>query len=294
MRGQHGDGVREAGRARGRLYVVATPIGNLADISLRALDVLRAAGAIFAEDTRVTRALLAHHGIDAKPHALHARNEARAAGAVVEALAAGDDVALVSDAGTPGISDPGAYVVQLARRAGAQVVPIPGPSALAAALSVSGTQGPFAFLGFLPAKRAARRRALEAWREFPHALVLYEAPHRILECVEDLAGVLGGARAIVIARELTKLFETVHACALADAREWLAADPNRQRGEFVLVVAGAARAPDDRAEARRVLAALLTELPVKTAVRLAATITGVPRNALYPIALELATEPERT
>ena len=274
--------------------MVATPIGNLADISQRALDVLRSADAIFAEDTRVTRALLAHHAIGARPRALHAHNEARAASAILDALAAGDDVARVSDAGTPGISDPGAHVVQLARRAGAQVVPIPGPSALAAALSVSGTQGPFAFVGFLPAKRAARRRALEDWREFPHALVIYEAPHRILECVEDLAGVLGGDREIVIARELTKMFESVHACSLADAHEWLARDPNRQRGEFVLIVAGASRAPGDHVEARRVLAALLAELPVKTSVQVAATITGASRNVLYPIALELAKERERT
>jgi len=287
MRGQHGEGAREREGQRGRLYVVATPIGNLADISLRALDVLRSVDAIFAEDTRVTRALLGHHGIEAKPRALHAHNEERAAREVLDTLAAGRDVALVSDAGTPGISDPGARVVRLALAADTDVVPIPGASALAAALSVSGQQGPFAFLGFLPAKGAARRRMLENWRSFPHALVLYEAPHRILECVTDLADALGGGRDVVIARELTKLFESVHACRLADAHEWLAADSNRQRGEFVLIVSGAPVVEDDHAEARRVLAALLAELPVKTAVKLAATITGAPRNALYAMALEL-------
>ncbi len=287
MRGQHGEGASEREAGRGRLYVVATPIGNLADISLRALDVLRSVDAIFAEDTRVTRALLGHHGIAAKPRALHAHNEERAARAVLAALEAGSDVALVSDAGTPGISDPGARVVHLALAAGKDVVPIPGASALAAALSVSGTQGPFAFLGFLPSKGAVRRSALALWRDFPHALVLYEAPHRILECMVDLTDVLGGERGVVIARELTKLFESVHACRLADAQAWLAADANRQRGEFVLIVSGAPPADDDLAEARRVLAALLTELPVKTAVKVAATITDAPRNALYAIALEL-------
>jgi len=288
MRGEHGEGVRAGDKVRGRLYVVATPIGNLADISLRALEVLRTVDAIFAEDTRVTRTLLGHHGIVAKPKPLHAHNEERASHEVLDALEAGRNVAIVSDAGTPGISDPGARVVHLAVAAGMDVVPIPGASALAAALSVSGTQGPFAFLGFLPQKRASRRRALEQWRDFPHALVLYEAPHRILECIEDLADVLGDARDLVIARELTKMFESVHACPLADAHAWLNADANRQRGEFVLIVSGAPTREDDDAEARRVLAALLAELPVKTAVKLAATITGAPRNALYAAALELA------
>jgi len=267
--------------------VVATPIGNLGDISLRALDVLRSADAIFAEDTRVTRALLGHHGIAAKPRSLHAHNEERAAREVLDALAAGRDVALVSDAGTPGISDPGARVVQLALAAGTDVVPIPGASALAAALSVSGLQGPFVFLGFLPAKPALRRRTLERWRNFPDALVLYEAPHRILECVADLRDVLGGERRLVIARELTKLHESVHAMPLADARSWLAADANRQRGEFVLIVSGALVVDDDHTEARRVLGMLLSELPVRTAVKLAAAITGAPRNTLYAAALEL-------
>jgi 16S rRNA (cytidine1402-2'-O)-methyltransferase len=273
--------------------VVATPIGNLADISRRALDVLRAVDVIFAEDTRVTRALLAHYDIDARPRALHANNEERAAHDVLDALETGRDVAIVSDAGTPGISDPGARAVRLARESGADVAPIPGASALAAALSVSGVQGPFAFLGFLPARRGARRKALEHWRDFPHALVLYEAPHRILECVADLVDELGGARDVVIARELTKLFESVHACRLGDASAWLAADANRQRGEFVLVVSGAPAARHDGAETRRVLEALLAELPVKTAVKVAAQITGASRNALYAAALELQKARER-
>jgi 16S rRNA (cytidine1402-2'-O)-methyltransferase len=283
MRGEH----REAGEGRGRLYVVATPIGNLADITLRALDVLRNADVVCAEDTRTTGKLLRHHGIDARLKAVHAHNEARAAGEITALLAAGRDVALVTDAGTPGISDPGALIVAAVRDAGFEVVPIPGASALAAALSVSGLHGPFAFIAFLPARAAARRSALAHWRDFPHALVFYEAPHRIVDCVADLAQVLGESRRIVIGRELTKLYESVHECALGEARAWLEADADRQRGEFVLIVSGAA--PRDEAvsaEARRVLAALLAEMPVKSAVRLAAEITGAPRNALYAIALE--------
>lgn len=267
--------------------MVATPIGNLADITLRALEVLRAADVVCAEDTRTTAKLLRHHGIDARLKAVHAHNEARAAAELTALLGAGQDVALVTDAGTPGISDPGALIVAAVRAAGFATVPVPGASALAAALSVSGVPGPFAFIGFLPAKAAARRGALARWREFPHALVVYEAPHRILDCIADLAQVLGGERRIVIGRELTKVYESVHECALGEAGPWLEADPDRQRGEFVLVVSGAAPSAEAvSAEARRVLTALLAELPLKSAVRLAAEITGAPRNALYAIALE--------
>lgn len=267
--------------------MVATPIGNLADVTLRALEVLRAADVVCAEDTRTTANLLRHHGIEARLKAVHAHNETRAAGEIARLLAEGRDVALVTDAGTPGISDPGAVVVAAVRAAGYETVPVPGASALAAALSVSGLQGPFAFLGFLPAKAAARDAALARWRDFEHALVLYEAPHRIVASVAALAATLGPGRRIVIGRELTKRFESVHECALGEAVAWLEADPDRRRGEFVLVVSGAP--PGDEAvpaEARRVLAALLAELPVKSAVRLAAEITGAPRNALYAIALE--------
>jgi 16S rRNA (cytidine1402-2'-O)-methyltransferase len=283
MSGEHG----EAGR--GKLYVVATPIGNLRDITLRAIDTLRAVDTVFAEDTRHTQRLLAHHGIAAKLAALHEHNERAAARALLRLLAAGRDVALVTDAGTPGISDPGALAVAAARAAGFAVVPIPGPSAGVAALSVAGLPGPFAFVGFLPPKPAARRGALGEWRDFPHTLVFYEAPHRVLECVDDLAAVLGGERTVVLARELTKAFETVHVGPLGAARAWLEADPNRVRGEFVVLVAGAAPEADARArEGERVLGRLLAALPVKTAVRLAAEITGASRNALYDKALTLA------
>jgi len=274
--------------------VVATPIGNLGDITLRALDTLRAVDSVFAEDTRDARRLLAHHGVAAKLAPLHEHNERAAARAMLRLLAAGRDVALVTDAGTPGISDPGAAAVAEVRAAGFDVVPIPGPSAGVAALSVAGLPGPFAFAGFLPAKPAARRRALAAWRDFPHTLVFYEAPHRILESVADLAAVLGGGRTVVLARELTKVFESVHVCPLAEASEWLAADPDRVRGEFVVLVSGAPEASDERGrEGERVLVRLLEALPVKTAVRLAAEITGAPRNALYDKALELRLPPRR-
>ncbi len=268
--------------------MVATPIGNLADITLRALEVLRAVDTVFAEDTRDARRLLAHHGIAARLAALHEHNERRVSLAIQRLLALGRDVALVTDAGTPGISDPGALAVAAARAAGFESVPIPGPSAATAALSVAGLPGPFAFVGFLPAKGGARRQALERWRAFGHTLVFYEAPHRILACLDDLAAVLGPERAVVLARELTKMFETVHACALGEAGEWLRADPNRQRGEFVVIVSGAPAADDRAAEGERVLRRLLDELPLKTAVRLAAQITGAPRNALYTRALARA------
>jgi 16S rRNA (cytidine1402-2'-O)-methyltransferase len=285
-------GGREGGS--GGLYVVATPIGNLDDITFRAVAVLRAADVVFAEDTRTTQHLLAHHGIRARLKSLHEHNEAVAGEAVIAALDAGETVAIVSDAGTPGISDPGASVVARVLEAGHRVVPVPGASALTAAMSASGVAGPFAFLGFLPAKPSQRRKMIEAWRTFGHAMVLYEAPHRIVECVDDLASVLGEARRVVIARELTKLFESIHACALGEARAWLEGDANRQRGEFVLVVAGAPAAADaDAASRDRVLRALLAELPLSQAVKLAAEITGGRRNELYDRALELDRESAR-
>lgn len=291
---QAGSGHGDAARGGGRLYVVATPIGNLADVGLRALEVLRSVDTVFAEDTRATSHLLAHHGVRAQLAALHEHNEREAARALVRLLAAGRDAALVSDAGTPGISDPGAIAVAAARAAGFAVVPVPGPSAAVAALSVAAMPGPYAFVGFLPAKAAARRAALEAWRAFPHTLVFYEAPHRILESVDDLAAALGPERTVVVARELTKLFETVHVCRLGEARAWLEADPNRCRGEFVLVVSGATtdEAAARAAEGERVLGLLLDELPVKSAARLAAEITGARKNDLYARALALQKTPQ--
>ena len=274
----------------GKLYVVATPIGNLGDISARALTVLAQADLIAAEDTRTTAHLLAHHGIAAKLIALHQHNETQRADELVARIKAGTTIALVSDAGTPGISDPGTLLVARARAAGLSVCPIPGANAAIAALSAAGLAAPhFLFYGFLPAKSAARRTALEALRAHPYTLVFYEAPHRVAECVAELGASLGGEREIVIARELTKMFEEIHRCPLADAGAWFAEDPNRQRGEFVLIVSGApAEATKGLpAEAERVLRLLLAELPLKQSAALAAAITGARKNELYARALKL-------
>jgi len=274
--------------AHATLYVVATPIGNLADISARAVEILRSAGAIAAEDTRVTRHLLDHHGISARLIALHEHNEERAAQTVLDILAGGASVALVSDAGTPAISDPGARLVALARAAGYAVSPIPGANAAAAAVSVSGFMSPhFLFYGFLPARASARRTALSALAALPYSLVFYEAPHRVADCVLDLAAVLGADRRILIARELTKLFEETHVCALDNAPAWLAADAHRGKGEFVLVVEGAAMVAAPAVDTGKVLETLLAELPLKQAVALAVKITGDNRNELYKKALAL-------
>lgn len=277
-------------KERVALYVVATPIGNLGDITLRALDTLRAVNLVYAEDTRNSVTLLAHHGIQATLKPLHEHNEARAAQDVLHALQTGLSVALISDAGTPAISDPGARVVAEVRQAGYRVVPIPGPNAAIAALSASGVDGPFLFIGFLPPKAGARRKALEAWRDLTHTLVFYEAPHRVLECVDDLLAVLGPARTLTIARELTKLFETIHTCRLDEAAAWFAADANRLRGEFVLIVSGAPVEQDAvLAEGERVLKLLLDELPLNSAARMAATITGARKNELYERGLAFKT-----
>ncbi|MDP4027543.1 MAG: 16S rRNA (cytidine(1402)-2'-O)-methyltransferase [Gallionella sp.] len=271
------------------LYVVATPIGNLRDMTLRALEVLAAADVVAAEDTRNTAHLLTHHGIAAKRlMALHQHNERGAAEKIVALLHAGHSVAFVSDAGTPAVSDPGALLVQAVRAAGLRVIPIPGANAAIAALSAAGLAEPhFLFYGFLPNKSAARCSAIQALSAHPYTLVFYEAPHRIVECVTDLCSVLGGERQIVLAREITKLFETIHACPLRDAEAWLMADSNRQRGEFVVLVSGAVPQPGLPAEARRVLEALLGELPLQQAVQLATQISGAGRNELYQLALQL-------
>ncbi len=272
------------------LYVVATPIGNLSDITLRALEVLGAADTVAAEDTRNTRHLLQHHGIsDARLLALHQHNERGAAEKVIGLLQQGQNVALVTDAGTPAVSDPGAVLVEAVRAAGFRVIPVPGASAAVAALSASGLATPhFLFYGFLPNKSAARRSALQVLAEHPYTLVFYEAPHRILDCVADLHAVFGAEREIVFARELTKLFESIHRCKLGEAMDWLNRDPNNQRGEFVLLVSGAsADAAGVDAETERILKLLLADLPLKQAVQLAAQITGAGRNELYQHALSL-------
>ena len=271
------------------LYVVATPIGNLRDITLRALEVLAAADVIAAEDTRNTAHLLAHHGISAhRLMAVHQHNERSAAEKIVALLREGQSVAFVSDAGTPAVSDPGALLVQAVRAAGLRVIPIPGANAAIAALSASGLDCPhFLFHGFLPARGAARRAALESLRGQTCTLVFYEAPHRIVECVADLCAVLGAERQIVLAREITKLFEDIHRCPLGEALKWLNGDPDNRRGEFVLLVSGAIPQQGLSAEARHVIETLLDELPLKQAVKLAARISGAGRNELYELALQI-------
>jgi 16S rRNA (cytidine1402-2'-O)-methyltransferase len=271
----------------GRLYVVATPIGNLDDLSSRACATLKQAARIYAEDTRTSAVLLSHYAIGTPVKALHEHNEARAAAEILEYLRAGHDVALICDAGTPAVSDPGAFLVEQAHTAGVQVIAVPGPNAAVAAMSVAGFQGAFCFAGFLPAKNVARRKALETWRDFEHALVLYEAPHRIVECVEDIAAVMGSEREVVIARELTKRFEQTKRLKAGEASAWLQADANRQRGEFVLVIAGAPPTEDrSAAEGERILHILLSELPLKQAAKLGAQISGARKNALYELGLQ--------
>ena len=269
------------------LYVVPTPLGNLADLTRRAEEVLRSVPWVAAEDTRHSGPLLKHIGSSARMLPAHRHNEHEAAARIVERLQAGESVALISDAGTPGISDPGARIVAAVRAAGCQVVPLPGPCAATTALSASGLLDEhFLFYGFLPNKGGQRRQVIEGLCDYPCALVFYEAPHRILETVADLASMLG-ERTLVIARELTKLFETIHSGPLTATLDWLKEDPNRQRGEFVLIVSGAPTGNDD-GEGERVLKLLLADgLPVKQAAKLASAISGQAKNALYDKALAI-------
>ncbi len=276
----------------GTLYVVATPIGNLQDMTARAVSVLGRVPVVAAEDTRVSGGLLRHLGIRPRLIASHEHNEHAAAEKIVSILRNGEDVAVISDAGTPGVSDPGAVVVKAVLDAGLTVVPLPGPSAAIAAVSASGFQeNSFRFVGFLPPKHGARTAAITLLKEDPALQIIYEAPHRILDCITDLRDVLGTEREVVICRELTKTFETIRRLPLGDAVEWVAGDSNQQRGEFVLVLAGykAPEKTDDGLpeDAERMLGILLEELPVKQAVGLVMKITGLPRNALYQRALAL-------
>jgi len=273
----------------GVLYVVATPIGNLADASPRALETLRNVGLVACEDTRTTAKLLARHGITTRTIALHEHNERRAAAGLIDTLREGKDVALVSDAGTPALSDPGAWLVQEAHRAGIRVSPLPGPSAAAAAISAAGFSAPqFLFGGFLPATRAARRKALQAL-DVPWPVVIYEAPHRIADTLADLAERFGPARELAICRELTKKFEEVARLPLGEAAGWLAERPERCQGEFVLVLApGEPKVEQKAVDPDAVLDILLEALAPSEAAKVAARITGVPKNLLYRKALERA------
>jgi 16S rRNA (cytidine1402-2'-O)-methyltransferase len=271
------------------LYIVATPIGNVTDISVRALHVLGMVDAVACEDTRNTGNLLSRFGLSRPMLSAHQHNEREVADKIIHRLLAGERIALVSDAGTPGVSDPGARIVDAVRAAGLRVVPVPGASAAVTALSASGlVNDQFYFVGFLPAKAKQREGALQQLLTVSATLVFYEAPHRILDCVEALAGVFQPERQVVFARELTKLFEEIHRCPLADALAWVKADAHREKGEYVVLLEGAPGGSDaQEAEAERILNILLAECSVKQAASLTAQITGRKKNALYDRALEI-------
>ncbi len=270
------------------LYVVATPIGNVADISLRALHVLSLVDAIACEDTRNTGLLLSRYGLAKPLIAVHQHNEREMANQLITRLQAGERIALVSDAGTPAVSDPGARVIDVVRAANLRVIPLPGPSAPITALSASGLiNDQFLFVGFLPSAATQRKNALAALRHQSATLIFLEAPHRIVDTLKDIAEAFEPTRHIVIARELTKLFEEMHRCPLSEAAAWLASQATRTKGEFVLLLEGCPRTTDaDAVEADRVLDILLAELPVSQAAALTARITGQKKNALYQRALE--------
>jgi len=281
--------------APGTLYVVATPLGNLRDVTFRAVDVLGGVDTIAAEDTRVTGVLLRHYGIATRPLSLHEHNESARAAQIVAQLGAGRSIALVSDAGTPAVSDPGARLVRAVRDAGFPVVPIPGANAAIAAISAAGlAAGEFLFLGFLPKAAKARRELLAAVARLPVALVVYEAPHRVRDTVAHLGAALAGERVLVVAREVTKKFESITRTTLAEAPAWFDADPNHERGEFVLLVDAPPEhqaVPGESAlDLRRLLVALVAELPPARAARVAAAVTGLPRDAIYAQALALKSE----
>ncbi|KAB7623847.1 16S rRNA (cytidine(1402)-2'-O)-methyltransferase [Alkalilimnicola sp. S0819] len=277
----------------GTLYVVATPIGNLEDISARALRVLAEVDLIAAEDTRHSGRLLSHYGIDTPLSSLHEHNEPAKVPGLLRRLQAGERLALISDAGTPLVSDPGYRLVSAARDAGLAVTPVPGASSITAALSVAGLPTDrFCFEGFLPPKAAARQRRLQALVQEPRSLVFLESSHRIQGALDDLLAVFGAERPAALARELTKFYETVRRAPLGELRDWLLAEPEQRKGEFVLIVQGAPEAERqaDEEEARRVMALLLPLLPVKKAAQAAAGITGLARNRLYELGLELQRE----
>ena len=274
----------------GTLYVVATPIGNLEDMTPRAVRILSQADVIAAEDTRHSAKLLRHFNVGTKTEAIHEHNERSQVPRLVEFLKSGKSIAFITDAGTPLVSDPAFHLVRAARQAGIRVVPVPGACAAIAALSAAGLPSDrFVFEGFPPAKSAARRAVFEKLREESRTLIFYESPHRILESLKDMSEVFGDAREAVLARELTKQFETVHNGTLAELFEWVERDSNQQLGEFVILIHGVPRAEQEAmdAEAERVLKILLDELPVSQAAALAAKITGLKKNKLYEYALSL-------
>ena len=274
----------------GTLYVVATPIGNLEDMTPRAIRVLSEADLIAAEDTRHSGKLLRHFGIGTETVAVHEHNERSQVPKLIEILKSGKSIAFISDAGTPLVSDPGFQLVRASRQAGIDVTPVPGACAAIAALSVAGLPSDrFVVEGFPPARSAARRAVFEKLREESRTLIFYESPHRILESLKDMAEIFGATREAVLARELTKQFETVRGGRLAELHDWVSSDKHQQLGEFVILIHGVPRAEREAmdAEAERVLKLLLEELPVSQAAALAAKITGLKKNKLYEYALAL-------
>jgi len=277
--------------APGALYIVATPIGNLEDLSPRAQRILASVDLILAEDTRHSARLLRAFDIRTRTLAFHEHNEARLTPRIVERLLNGESMALIADAGTPLISDPGFKLVRAAQARDLTVTPAPGPSALVAALSCAGiSPGKFLFEGFMPPREQARRRRLSELTGVAQTLVFYEAPHRIKAFMADAASTLGAEREACIARELTKTFETIRRGTLGGLRNWLEQDPEQSRGEFVVIIAGAAPQSADRAELVRLLQVLLASLSLKQAVRIATELSGAGRNEVYDLAVELIGE----
>ena len=276
------------------LYVVATPIGNIADVSLRALKVLSLVDAIACEDTRNTGLLMSRLGLSTPLFSAHQHNERESAEKIIVRLRKGERIALVSDAGTPAISDPGTRIVNAVIDAGLSVIPIAGACAGIAALSASGLMtDEFYFVGFLPSKTSQRAQLLSRLTSTRATLIFYEAPHRILESAQALANALDGTRRVVVAREISKLFEQIHRCQLSELHDWLAQAPEHQKGEFVLLVEAAVVSDEpDLSEAARVLTILLEGNSVSQAAALAARITGLKKNALYDLALKMQTNDE--
>lgn len=276
--------------SKGILYIVATPLGNLGDMTPRAIETLTQVQVIAAEDTRHSLPLLRHFGIVTPCIALHDHNERERSAELITRLQAGENIALISDAGTPLISDPGYHLVRTAREHGLRIVPVPGPSALIAALSVCGLPTDrFVFEGFLSAKTAARRQRLEGLRIDSRTMVFFESGHRVVDSLQDMAEIMGPERRAVVARELTKVFETIHGDTLGALCQWVQADLHQQKGEFVVLVQGVAHAENAETdvEAERIVRLLLNELPVKRATALAAKITGHKKNFLYSMALKI-------
>ncbi|UZE95569.1 16S rRNA (cytidine(1402)-2'-O)-methyltransferase [Alkalimarinus alittae] len=270
------------------LYIVATPIGNLDDITLRAVEILKKVDFIAAEDTRHSQRLMNHLGVTARMMALHEHNERDKSQALIDKIKEGKSIALVSDAGTPLISDPGYFLVKLAREQGVRVVPIPGVSAVVTALSVSGLPSDrFVFEGFLPAKQGGKIKRLEAFLYETRTVIFYESPHRIVDTLEAMDEVYGSERYLVIARELTKTFETIKGDSLGALREWVDGDLNQQKGEFVLLLEGVVESPDvSTIEQDKMLTLLMAEMPIKKASKIVSELVGGNKKDLYQRALE--------